>query len=163
MYRRRVLRTFQRGVDSLFVLWTLLYHPHFTLSPAFYFITRILLYRPHFTLAFYFIARILLYRPLPPPDRLLWALKPLNIFFSLLFLILRALKPIYINVGPETHVHKITNAPVFFMEREVMDFWRQICNTWASFRGGPWILDFFGPWNGTSEGPKKSRIRGPPL
>ncbi len=47
-----------------------------------------LLYRSHFTLSpsYYFTARILL----------LWALKP-----------------IYINVGPETHVHKITNAPVF--------------------------------------------------
>jgi hypothetical protein len=46
MYWRGVLRTFQRGVDSLFVLCTLLYRPHFTLSPAFYFIARILLYRP---------------------------------------------------------------------------------------------------------------------
>jgi hypothetical protein len=34
-------------------------------------------------------------------------------------------------VGPETHVHKITNAPVFYMEREVMDLWREICITWA--------------------------------
>jgi hypothetical protein len=29
------------------------------------------------------------------------------------------------------------NAPVFFMEREVMDFWREICITRASYRGGP--------------------------
>jgi hypothetical protein len=35
---------------------------------------------------------------------------------------------------------------VFFMEREVMDFWREICITRASYRGGPWIRDFFGPW-----------------
>ncbi len=32
-------------------------------------------------------------------------------------------------MGPETHVHKITNPPVFFMEQEVMDFWREICIT----------------------------------
>jgi hypothetical protein len=50
---------------------------------------------------------------------------------------LRALKPIYINVGSETHVHKITNAPVFLMEGEVMDFWREICITWASW----WALN----------------------
>jgi hypothetical protein len=37
-------------------------------------------------------------------------------------------------VGPETHVHKITNAPVFFMEREVMDFWREICITSRSIK-----------------------------
>jgi hypothetical protein len=67
MYRRRVLRTFQRAVDFLFVLCT-------------YFTARILLYRPHITL--------------PPAP---------------------------INVGPETHVHKITNVPVFYMERDVME------------------------------------------
>ncbi len=32
-----------------------------------------------------------------------------------------------------------------------MDFWREICITRASYRGGPWIRDLFGPWNGTSE------------
>ena len=47
--------------------------------------------------------------------------------------------------SPSSHVHKITNAPVFLMEREVMDFWREICITCASYRGGPWIRDFFGP------------------
>ncbi len=29
------------------------------------------------------------------------------------------------------------NAPVFLMEREVMDFWREICITRPSYRGGP--------------------------
>jgi hypothetical protein len=36
-----------------------------------------------------------------------------------------------------------------------MDFWREICITRASYRGGPWIWDFFGPWNGTSEAPPR--------
>ena len=41
------------------------------------------------------------------------------------------------SLGPGPHVHKITNAPVFFMELDVMDFWRKISITRASYRGGP--------------------------
>jgi hypothetical protein len=29
------------------------------------------------------------------------------------------------------------------MEREVMDFWREICITRASYRGGPWCIGNF--------------------
>jgi hypothetical protein len=39
---------------------------------------------------------------------------------------------------PPIKKEKITiNAPVVFKERGVMDFWREICITRASYRGGP--------------------------
>jgi hypothetical protein len=37
------------------------------------------------------------------------------------------------------------NAPVVFMERDVMDFWREICITRASYRGGPKKVENSGP------------------
>jgi hypothetical protein len=41
------------------------------------------------------------------------------------------------SVGHRNNTRVTINAPVFFMEREVMDFWREICITRASYRGGP--------------------------
>jgi hypothetical protein len=44
---------------------------------------------------------------------------------------------IFVNIGKVYKLVITINAPVFFMEREVMDFWREICITRASYRGGP--------------------------
>jgi len=71
-------------------------------------------------------------------------------------------------VGPGTHVHKITYAPVVYMARDLMVSSGQYALLGRFIGVGPEFSTFLGPGMALAslvpfQGPKKSRIQGPPL